>query len=228
MEADFWLEKWASNEIGFHRDQPHPCLALCIAGARERGARRVFVPLCGKSLDMVALRDAGFDVVGVELSQQALRDFGDEQGLSLTERRDAGLNVFEAPGYTLYQGDFFALTAAQMAGVDAIYDRGALVALPPSMRTDYVQRLLELCPEAWSLTVTLEYDQREMDGPPFSVDSDLLQALYASSRVIEQLQCTDILEAEPHFIEKGLTGLRESAYGLSPPAPSPGREQAGA
>lgn len=222
MEHDYWLDKWASDEIGFHRDRPHQYLELFIDGARARGARRVFVPLCGKTLDMVALRAAGFEVVGVELSEQALRDFSAENALAMSERRDGEVTVFEAPGYTLYHGDFFKLTAAQLAGVDAIFDRGATVALPPAMRGDYVRRLLEHCPAAWSLTVTLFYDQQEMDGPPFAIDAAMLRALYGEARDIELLEHKDILEEEPHFMEKGLTSLSESAYSLDPRDAAPG------
>ena len=216
MEPDYWLTKWASDEIGFHRDRPHQYLDLFIDGTRARGGRRVFVPLCGKTLDMVVLRAAGFEVVGVELSEQALRDFSAGHGLAMTERRDGELTVFEAPGYTLYQGDFFALTAAQLAGIDAIFDRGATVALPPAMRSDYVRRLLERCPKAWSLTVTLAYDQQEMDGPPFAIDGAMLQALYGDARDIALLKQRDILAEEPHFIDKGLSALSESAYAIRP------------
>ena len=46
----------------------------------------------------------------------------------------------------LLVGDFFALTAADLAGVAGVYDRAALVALPPKMREDYVRLLAELLP----------------------------------------------------------------------------------
>lgn len=48
---------------------------------------RVFVPLCGKSLDMIWLAQQGHEVIGVELSPVAVEDFFRENGLNPVQRR---------------------------------------------------------------------------------------------------------------------------------------------
>ncbi|MEZ5583009.1 MAG: hypothetical protein R3F37_09810 [Candidatus Competibacteraceae bacterium] len=41
---------------------------------------------------------------------------------------------------------FFALTETDVENVAGVYDRAALIALPPAMRQDYVEHLLGILP----------------------------------------------------------------------------------
>ena len=52
MELEFWHQRWASNQIGFHEGQVNAYLARYYADLRMAGGQTVFVPLCGKSIDL--------------------------------------------------------------------------------------------------------------------------------------------------------------------------------
>lgn len=179
MHGDFWHERWRENRIGFHEDAEHPLLTRHWGTLGVDGGARVFVPLCGKSLDMVSLRAMGHEVVGVELSALAIQAFFAEQGLAVNREERQGFDRWHAPGYELLVGDFFCLEPASLGPVAAVYDRASLIALPLAMRSRYAQCMRALLDQGVrSLLITLNYDTPDMDGPPFSVTDEEVEALY--------------------------------------------------
>lgn len=218
MDPDFWLARWARGEIGFHRASVHPML---ITHGAPLAGRRVLVPLCGKSLDLVHLADMGCAVVGVELSEQAIAAFFAERGLAPRVSVEDRCTRWVAGAYTLLQGDYFTLTAADLgAPCTGLYDRAALIALPPALRPAYAAQTAKLLAlNAWGLLITLDYPQEAMDGPPFAVPEAEVRALYAGLADVEPLVVEDALDAEPRFRERGLSRLSQCAYALRFAAP---------
>lgn len=183
MHKAFWLRAWDEGRIGFHRDAVHHDLHRHQEAFLSGGPHRVLVPLCGKSLDVVWLRDQGHEVVGVEVVPKAIRELCDEQGIhgELSEISDGF--VLRAERLVLVCGDFFDLHPDELGTFDRIWDRAALVAIQPERRAEYAaqeQRLL--APGGRILLNAFEYDQRAMSGPPFSVPRAEVAALYAGLR----------------------------------------------
>ena len=215
MNPDFWHERWQNRQIGFHRDEVHPYLTQFWPTLGIVRGSRVFVPLCGKSNDLLWLRMQGHEVVGVEVSPIAVREFLEENRLTPSVSIVDTFQLYECDGIRLYCGDFFDLTASHLAGVSAIYDRAALVALPPEMRVGYARHLLQLLPSgAKTLLVAFEYPQHEMPGPPFNVDAAEIAALFGAQCDMALLLEADILAQEPRFRDKGVTRLKEAVYAL--------------
>lgn len=212
MDPQFWLDKWTRGETGFHRDAVHPLLAAHGARLFLPG-RSVFVPLCGKSRDMLWLRDRGCTVIGVELAEAAVAAFFDDNGLAAVREPAGALTVWRASGLTIYQGDVFDLGPAQLADIDCFYDRAALIALPPAIRARYAARLRSLLPASCrgGLLITLEYDGREMQGPPFTVGGEEVARLFGARFTPRLLEALDARQLEPH-LARGLTALTESAW----------------
>lgn len=176
----------------------------------------VFVPLCGKSLDLLWLRDRGHSVSGVELSAVALESFCVEHGIPARRRELGCFDVYEATGLELFCGDFFVLTPAVLRPPAAIYDRAALISWVPELRAAYVDHLTALTkPGTQILLVTIEYPQPQMAGPPFSVNSDDVQALFSRSFMIRELTRENALAREPRLQARGLTALNEVCYALT-------------
>ena len=67
-----------------------------------------------------------------------------------------------------------------------------------------------LNPEGRILLITLEYDQNQMTGPPFSVAADEIEWLYAPYGILELLETSDILDER--FRKKGLDGMLERVF----------------
>jgi thiopurine S-methyltransferase len=218
MNADFWHERWETDQLGFHQTRVNDLLTRFWRDLEVARDTPVFVPLCGKSLDMIWLRQRGHPVVGIELSPIAVRDFFKENGLpDPSELGPApGAAVEEPPrgyasaGYTLYCGDFFALTRDTLAEVGAVYDRASLIALPPELRARYAEQMTRLLPASVSmLLITIEYDQRRMSGPPHSVPVAEIEALYGRDFSIETLWSSGEIAPTPRFQERGLERWNE-------------------
>ena len=217
MEPDFWHDRWQKNQIGFHQSDINPHLRQYWAELAVPTGAPVFVPLAGKSRDMLWLRGQGHPVIGVEISPLAVAAFFNENQLEPELERLDEFTIHRAEGITLYCGDAFNLSADLLVDVGAVYDRASLVALPAALRQRYASHLLATLPEqAPTLLVTFEYLQQEMSGPPFSVSEAEVQSLYASTRKIDKLFDEDVLHQEPKFQERGLSWVREKVYRLTP------------
>lgn len=171
MEAEFWAHKWQANQIGFHGDAPHPQLIQHWDSLRLDRQARVFVPLCGKSLDLLWLRQRGHTIVGVELSQIAVEAFFDEHQIKPKRETSGPFERYCAEGYEILCGDYFASSREFLGPFDAIYDRAALIALPPTMRERYATVLTTLAPaRTQMLLITVQYAADRITPPPFNIE----------------------------------------------------------
>jgi thiopurine S-methyltransferase len=181
MDAEFWHRKWREGEIGFHAAQANPLLVEHFARIAPQRGGRVFVPLCGKTLDIHWLLAQGYRVVGAELNRQATVELFSELGVEPEIAPAGPLEHFTAEGIDIFVGDIFDLSRQLVGGVDAVYDRAALVALPPEMRQRYTAHLVEISNGAPQLLITFEYDQALMPGPPFAVSGEEVAQHYAGN-----------------------------------------------
>jgi thiopurine S-methyltransferase len=215
MDPEFWHERWAANQIGFHQRVINDHLQRHWHGLGLPAGSRILVPLCGKSLDMLWLREQGHAVVGIEISTLAVAAFFTENALTPVIREEAGYSCWSYDRIELYCGDFFSLHADVLGVLDGCYDRAALIAMPEAQRPRYAQHLASLLPAASrGLLVTLEYQQVEMSGPPFAVLRQEVSRLFSAQFDIEHLEQFDALAANPAFRERGLTGLTEHVWSL--------------
>jgi thiopurine S-methyltransferase len=180
MQPEFWHQRWASNQIGFHESQANPLLVAHIATLQLPPGARVFLPLCGKTLDIDWLIGRGYRVAGAELSPVAVAQLFERLQGPSSSRRAGALECRSMVGLDVFLGDIFDLTARELGPVDAVYDRAALIALPAELRQRYARHLQAMTGSAPQLLVTLEYDQQLVDGPPFSVSADEVRQLYGS------------------------------------------------
>lgn len=187
MDIAGWEACWRQGRIGFHEGQPNRFLARHVG--RLGAARRVLVPLCGKTEDMAFLAARGLDVMGIEAVEDAPQAFFAEHGLTPAVREvRAGLRQYEAGRVTILVADVFTCTKADIGAVDALYDRAALVALPPEVRARYVPHLRAMLqPDATGLVITLEYGPGRFEPPPFSVSEAELRGLYEGA-IVESLE----------------------------------------
>ena len=214
MEANFWHARWAAEQIGFHQDTVNADL---IQYWHTLGLRsgRILVPLCGKSLDMRWLLEQGYQVAGIEISPLAVAAFFSEGGQQAVRSDHVHYSRWSAEGIDLFCGDFFTLKPDDLDPVQGFYDRAALVSIPQSHRSAYVQHLTSLLPaQTPGLLVTLDYPQSAMEGPPFAVTASEVEQRFAPLFRIEQLQDADRLAANPKFRQRGLQRLREQVFRL--------------
>jgi thiopurine S-methyltransferase len=213
MELKFWHDRWHSDQIGFHQAEYNPWLVKYWDTLELPDASGVFVPMCGKSLDMRWLVERGHPVRGVELIELAIKAYFEESGEPYERVSSDKLVKYQGPNSAILCGDFFHLTSADLIGTSAVFDRGALVALPAAMRTRYVDHMLRVIPEQTQiLLVTLEYDQNLVAGPPFSVLPEEVTVHFEERCSIQPLESksTDLLP--PKFAAQGVGRAVEAVY----------------
>jgi thiopurine S-methyltransferase len=213
MDAEFWLQRWQKDELGFQLDEAHPLLRQFLPLIITQQTK-VLVPLSGKSPDLRYLADF-LPVIGVELSAIACRDFFAEHALHYELQQGQEFHCYRGDNITLWQGDFFALSPQQVQGCTFAYDRAALIALPAPMRQRYVDTLLQLLPGGSTiLLISLEYPQQEKQGPPFSVSQQEIATLFPLARieVLAEIDLTGKGFARRRFLTSSLV---ETAYRIT-------------
>lgn len=208
MEPSFWRDRWREGKIGFHEGRPNRFLAEHVD--RLGTGRRVLVPLCGKAEDLAFLAARGHAVVGVELVEDAVRAFFAEHAIEPAVQRTGKHAIYTAGTLALIVGDFFAVTRELIGGVDALYDRAALIALPPDTRPRYVAHVRALVPAGSpGLVITLDYPPAEMAPPPFALGDSEVRTLYGPA--IELLGEAD----EPQLRARGPSWCTERCYSVT-------------
>ncbi len=193
MEKHIWLERWEKGLTGFHNDEVNPLLTKHFKELELPLSSRIFVPLCGKTLDIGWLLSKGFSVVGVELSEMAVKELFEALGEEPYIMQEGEHLHYHAENIDIFVGDFFTLTPQMIGNIDAVYDRAAIVALPEDMRIDYTGHMLNLAGNTPQLMTTVVYDQSLMDNSPFSVDKEELERHYGKHYTITQL---DMMKVE--------------------------------
>jgi thiopurine S-methyltransferase len=213
MEPQFWHERWAINQIGFNQSEVNPYLQRFWPELNLKPSERVLVPLCGKTIDMRWLNQQGLHVVGVELSEKAVQDFFNEGGVEPRVEVRGHFKVYSVEACEIWCGDFFALKAKDIGNCSALYDRAALIALPAEMRWRYVECLNRILPaDCRGLLISLDYEQSEIAGPPFSVPEEEVMQLLSPEWRVKLIADEDVLHKSRKFLDAGASRLIETAY----------------
>jgi thiopurine S-methyltransferase len=212
-DRDDWIARWREGRIHFHVDKPNPILERYIDQLLPEGSGRVFVPLCGKSVDLRWLVEQGHEVVGVELAEKAVEDLFKEIGRNPTISNQDGFQSWQSNGLEVLVGDLLELDAEVSGQFDAIWDRAALVALRPSDRDRYAPHIKEfLQPSGRILLSTISYDVSKMEGPPFSVSADEVHRHFGNTLSVEKIG--ESVNADPNlcFTENGVDRVLEEVW----------------
>jgi thiopurine S-methyltransferase len=204
--GDRIIPGWNSGGDALVQPQSTEDESVCAAAAPSSpvgrpGAVRVFFPLCGKSVDMAVLANhpSVSQVVGVDGIRAALDEFSaehpdlaihdetpaqqphqqpDENPSPVKHDRLVGNKVL------LLKGDFFDLDENSTDGrFEAVFDRGSLVAIEPSLRRSYVNVMKGLVqPGGKILLVAIERTSGSEEdltaGPPFTLPEAQVRSLY--------------------------------------------------
>lgn len=209
MHADFWHERWQRGEIAFHEGQPNTFLVKYFDQLQLAPHARIFVPLCGKTVDIHWLLQQGYRVVGAELSPLAIDALFAELGVTPQITPVGELLHYAAPHLEVFVGDIFEVSAEQLGQVDAVYDRAALVALPTDLRARYAAHLQQMTATSPQLVVTFDYDQDQLAGPPFAISPTRLQDLYGKNYQLIPLDTAPLML-------KGKVAATEGVWLLQP------------
>ena len=216
-----WLRMWRNDQIDFHQRSVNPLLVRFWGSLAPNRPSRIFVPLCGKSLDLLWLAEQGHEVVGVELSPVAVKAFFDENGLVPRVCRRKNYRVWEYGRLKILCGDFFSLEQMDLGPIDVVYDRAALTALPEQVRKRYVAHMRVIVPvdcRIFLLTIEDGCDESEiplLSGAYEAVD-DEIKALYAPYFEIQIAHTEAALESDPANPSSPAIAVSHKVYRLRP------------
>jgi thiopurine S-methyltransferase len=212
MKHNFWEERWQENKIGFHLPKVNPWLVKHLDRLNLKTNSRIFVPLCGKSQDLIYLAEKGFEVIGVEFIKQAVDDFFIEQKLTPKKESINGITKYSTGNISILHADYFDLDSEVLGNIDLVFDRASMVALPEDVRKKYpphIKNIIGNCPQI--LLVTMDYPQDKISGPPFSVSNAEVEQAYQKQFYISLLDKHD-LTVEDKF--SGLDYATEKVWKL--------------
>ena len=192
LKPEFWHEVGEKKEIGFNQASPNELLVKHFSALDLKSGSRVFLPLCGKTIDIHWLLKQGMKVVGVELNESAVQELFQELDLKPEVSELKVVRSYSAQDIDILVGNVFDVAANSLGEVDAIYDRAALVALPEATRKEYAAHLMDITSQAPQLQITFEYDQSGMDGPPFSIPPAEIQLHYGRRHDIKELEVRNV------------------------------------
>ncbi len=202
MDTNFWFQRWKENRIAFHKSEVNPALAKHFKALSLVKGNRIFVPLCGKTLDIAWLLSHGYRVAGAEWIEMAIEQLFLELEVAPDISETKSMKCYTAKDIDIFVGNIFDVSSEMLGPVDAVYDRAALVALPKEMRNRYTKHLVTITDQAPQLLLTYDYDQTLMEGPPFSIGSDEVNQHYRESY--------DISLVESNAVPGGLKGKCEA------------------
>ena len=209
------MEFWESNEINWHSDVVTQELEEYLGLLKLEPGDKVFFPLCGKSLDMIYLLNQGFSIIGVELSEIAIKKFFHENELDFTITQVGEFDLYSTKNIEIYCGDFFSLASKHLFDVKAVFDRKSLIALDQNLRQKYVKHLNDIISLGVRiLLITLHYPQHQMSGPPFSVDKSEVESLFSMTFKYQELKSFQDIENGSKLVNAGVDYIENAAYCL--------------
>jgi thiopurine S-methyltransferase len=216
-DNELWQQCWRDRDTDFHQTSvSHQLIRFWPGLDLPRGAR-IFVPLCGKSLDLLWLANQGHSVIGVELSPLAIRAFFKESRIQPSRCKDGRFTRWQGGNIEILCGDFFDLSAEDLGPVAAVFDRAALTALPEDLRSAYLRQLRRIVPAACQilLLTTEEPEAGESRDQPFAI-ADEISSLYGLAFDIELTEVASIFEADPDPAITDLQRVEQKVYRLTP------------
>jgi thiopurine S-methyltransferase len=194
QDNHLWLEFWRDQRSDFHQSAVNPLLSKFWPELGLAHGSRVFVPLCGKSLDMLWLAQQGHEVIGIELSPVAVAAFFSENGLQPTQQQVGAFTLWRAGSISILCGDYFALTQHELGMIDTVYDRSSLTALPEAIRGQYVAQLGRLVSDSAVVFLLTVEDATMLQAT--GVDEEIAR-LYTGDFDIALTYVESVFEADP-------------------------------
>lgn len=215
MEDNYWINKWQTKDIAFHEQNINADLIAYIDKLNLKPGDSIFVPLCGKTKDMLWLAEKGFHVIGVELSPIACNDFFVELNITPHITKQSKFTKYQHKNIELLCGDLFNLTSADLPVIHAVYDCKALIALPSDLRNKYIDHIVNCVGEKIRILLLTRESSCQVKPPPFPVSKAEVDLLYGAYFDVQLLKCTSITDISERLVKKGYTEMTESVYLIS-------------
>lgn len=216
-DNELWQQSWRDRKMDFHQEVVNPHLVRFWEKLTLPPGSTIFVPLCGKSLDLVWLAAQGHRVIGVELSPLAVRAFFKENKIQAARRPAGRFTCWENGRISILCGDFFELSSNDLGVIAAVFDRASLTALPEDIRGAYLAHLRQIVPASCKimLLTTEEPEEGETQYQDFAA-ADEISSLYLDRFDMELAHVESVFEADPDPAIKTPVRVEQKVYLLTP------------
>ncbi|RXG67971.1 Thiopurine S-methyltransferase [Armadillidium vulgare] len=239
----FWEKLWSTKLTPFHQKEVCPFLLKNSSNLNFASPKRVFIPLCGKALELKWFYDQGFEVVGVELISIPVEEFFKEQNLSFKIRELPWAKVYESSDQRIkiYVADIFSVEPEEVGKFDVIWARADYTIVKIAEREKYSKLMKQLCKEKfvyfyalYSLRFLLvdmillpdHFHTKKQENYMVSYKNNkhIIIIIYKSFDKLSQCDwCkVDLIEEEdglkyyPQFKSSGIDTVRQSCFILTP------------
>lgn len=187
-----WKKRWEQQETpGWQRSQVDVHLQEHVKELTQGEPNAsILVTWCGKSLDVPWLCSQGYNVVGVELSEIAVRKMFEENSIPHSVAKEGGLTSYQAKDRKLkvFSGDYYKLTPGVAGMFEAVWDNNAFGAAEIADRQKYIAILLSMLkPNGRILLGSWEYGAVVRNSAPFSLSRELVKELFQDKLIVQFL-----------------------------------------
>ncbi|XP_071529319.1 thiopurine S-methyltransferase-like [Panulirus ornatus] len=215
-----WTQKWATGRTLWHKNDVNYALLHHETLLLRSPGLRVFVPLCGKSVDLKWFYDKGHTVVGVEGVEQAAVEFFSEHSLNYKTEQLTWAKLYKTNDdrLNIYCCDMFKVDIATLGKFDVVWDRGSLVAIYEEDRKSYVSILKSLLASdfRYLLSVTQYTPNENFSGPPRNIPTELIEELFGEICKLKILEKFYWTEEDELIARWSLKSMDETIVLLTP------------
>ncbi|XP_062578286.1 thiopurine S-methyltransferase-like [Saccostrea cucullata] len=208
MTVESWKESWETSDIGFHNPNLNEEFLKYNKRMLTRPGMRIFVPLCGKAVEMKWLADHGYKVVGLEVAPVPCKAFFEENNIpyKISEIGAIQGEKYESldENIVIYSCDFFHLTVGICGEFDGIWDCGGLNAMDIEDRVSYIHKIRTFMGKGCiNLTEFVNFD-KSMSDVPWSMSTEDLQKGFGEGFKVEFLTKEEACQA---YKDQGCTSV---------------------
>ena len=212
MSNKIWKDKWKRNDIAFHQSTSNHLLKKYISQLNISAGADILVPLCGKSLDMNILANLGYNVIGIELSNIAIKAYFEALNVKPTREKYKRFITWKYKNTEIWCGDIFDLTKKEIGHIGVLYDNTSLTAFSPDIRPQYVQHFHDMLSEKNQiLLITTETPDETQINSAMTID-DEIQSLYERQYHITLLHGERVITHDPEQPDEAKRPMEEKVY----------------
>lgn len=199
----YWQQRYDTGDTYWMHTEAAAMLVKYYSRLNPEGqARKMLIPLCGKTLDLEWLSNQGVPlVVGVDCLLSVLKEVCARSNRTWTTKSVSGeggsdFTLLERSDgkMKLFSGDILQFSPEVEGTFDAMWERGSLIILPPKDVKKYVKLLKRLLiPGGRILLESIEFDKDAIDPsttdfmpfPPFPYFLKDIKSLFEAERSVE-------------------------------------------
>ncbi|KAL7634077.1 UNVERIFIED_CONTAM: hypothetical protein RMT77_015405 [Armadillidium vulgare] len=217
----YWEKLWSTKVTPFHQREVCPFLLKISSNLNFVSPKRVFIPLCGKALELKWFYDEGFEVVGVDLISIPAEEFFKEHNLTFKIRELPWAKVYESSDQRIkiYVADIFSVEPEDVGKFDVIWERADYTVVKIAEREKYSKLMKQLCKEKFvHFLCTLQFEVLvgRYDTPPRPLSHEETKKLYGDWCKVDLIEEENGLKYYPEFKSSGINTLRQSCFILTP------------